>query len=70
MSRPSFFFSFEPALPERAPRPASGGLPSWERPGIRKAIEVPVIIVQDESWLLLNDSPRHHTRSGRDWPDM
>ena len=70
MDRPSFFFSFVPALPERAPRPASGGLPSWGRPGFKKDLEVPVIIVQDESCLLSNDSPWHHRRSGRDWPDM
>ena len=47
MSTHSFFFSFESALPERDPRPASGGLTSLGRPGLKKSLEVPVFIVQN-----------------------
>jgi|ERR1035438_111118 hypothetical protein len=45
--RPSFFYSFESVLPERALKPASGGLPKWGWPVSQKLLAVPVFIVQN-----------------------
>jgi hypothetical protein len=69
MDTASFFFSFESDLLETAQKLASGGLPKkCPRPSVTKTLAVPVFIVQNESCLFSNDSPCHHTRSGRDWP--
>ena len=37
---------------------------------LQKTLAAFVFIVQNESCLPLKDSPCHHTRSGRDWPDL
>jgi hypothetical protein len=48
MDRPSFFISFEPVLPERALKPASGGLPEWGGQVAQKPLVVRVLIVQND----------------------
>src|SRR5215831_15346579 len=46
-----FFFSFDSVLSGEASKPASGGLPSWGRPSLKKTLAVPVFIVQnDRAW--------------------
>src|SRR5215831_14320986 len=51
MNTHSFFFSFDSVLPGEASKPASGGLPSWGRPSLKKTLAVPVFIVQnDRAW--------------------
>jgi hypothetical protein len=70
MDTASFFFSFESDLLETAQKLASGGLPKCRGQVSQKTLAVAVFIVQNESCLFSNDSPCHHTRSGRDWPAM
>jgi hypothetical protein len=69
MDTASFFFSFESDLPGTL-RLLSGGAPEVGGQVSQKTLAVPVFIVQNESCLFSNDSPCHHTRSGRDWPAM
>ena len=47
MDTASFFFSFDSVLPERASKPVSDGLPSWELPSLKKTLAVPVFIAQN-----------------------
>src|SRR5258707_8929716 len=70
MDTASFFFSFEFCLPGTALRPLSGRAPEVAPRLRKKTLAAPVLIVQNESCLLSNDSPWHHSRSGRNWPDM
>src|SRR5215470_10416103 len=66
----SFLFSFEFDLTQTAPKLPFGGLQKWAAKLCKKTLAAPVFIVQNESCLPLKDSSCHHTRSGRDWPDM
>src|SRR5260370_12695695 len=70
MDSASFFFSFEFDLPGTALRLLSGRAPEVATRLRKKTLAAPVFIVQNESCLLSNDSPWHHSRSGRNWPDM
>src|SRR5262249_60254277 len=55
---------------QTAPKLPFGGLQKWAAKLCKKTLAAPVFIVQNESCLPLKDSSCHHTRSGRDWPDM
>jgi hypothetical protein len=70
MDNASFFFSFEFDLPQTALELLFGGLRKWAAKLCKKTLAALVFIVQNELCLPLKDSPCHHTRSGRDWPDM
>ena len=48
MDRPSFFFSFESALPERAPEARIWRAPEVARRITQKPLEVRVLIVQND----------------------
>ena len=70
MDNASFFFSFEFDLPQTALELLFGGLRKLGGQALQKTLAALAFIVQNELCLPLKDSPYHHTRSGRDWPDM
>jgi hypothetical protein len=70
MNTHSFFFSFDPVLPRRASKPASGAPPSWGAARSQKNSCSPRLHCAESSCVVLSKSLRRHGRSGRDWPDL
>jgi hypothetical protein len=63
-----FFFSFELSYQREPSKPHRDGAREVRRVGLTKTYCRPRIPCAEWSRALLNNSPRHHSRSGRDWP--
>ena len=65
---PPFFFSLELSYKERAPEPRLDGLTGFAGQFSQKTSCSARLHCAEWSCVVLGDSPRHHSGSGRNWP--